>query len=80
MNQINEDLVDSQDSPSEAEEVEENPSTLLNSATTPDVPDFGWSTYAERINGRFAMVGFLMLLLIEILSHDSFLHWIGFLL
>ena len=28
------------------------------SATTKDVPAFGWSAYAERINGRFAMIGF----------------------
>ena len=27
------------------------------SATTNDVPAFGWSGYAERVNGRFAMVG-----------------------
>ena len=27
------------------------------SATTSDVPAFGWSGYAERVNGRFAMVG-----------------------
>ena len=29
------------------------------SATTNDVPAFGWSGYAERVNGRFAMVGFV---------------------
>ena len=28
------------------------------SATTKDVPAFGWSAYAERINVRFAMIGF----------------------
>lgn len=47
------------------------------SATTNDVPDFGWSGYAERVNGRFAMLGFLAVLLIEALSRDSFLHWAG---
>ena len=47
------------------------------SATTQDVPAFGWSTYAERINGRFAMVGFLAVLLTEALSGDTFLHWSG---
>ena len=47
------------------------------SATTPDVPSFGWSTYAERINGRFAMLGFLSILLVEIISHQTFLHWSG---
>ena len=47
------------------------------SATTSDVPAFGWSGYAERVNGRFAMVGFLAVLLVEALSHDTFLHWSG---
>ena len=50
-----------------------------NSATTNDLPEFGWSAYAERINGRFAMAGFLAVLLVEALSHDAFLHWAGFL-
>lgn len=47
------------------------------SATTTEVPAFGWSSYAERINGRFAMVGFLAVLLIEAVSHRSFLQWAG---
>jgi hypothetical protein len=47
------------------------------SATTGDVPAFGWSAYAERVNGRFAMVGFVAVLLIEALSRDTFLHWAG---
>lgn len=47
------------------------------SATTADLPAFGWSAYAERINGRFAMVGFVAVLLIEALSGDTFLHWAG---
>jgi hypothetical protein len=47
------------------------------SATTREVPAFGWSGYAERVNGRFAMVGFAAVLLIEALSRDTFLHWAG---
>ena len=47
------------------------------SATTQDIPAFGWSAYAERVNGRFAMIGFIMILLIEALSKTSFLHWAG---
>ena len=47
------------------------------SATTHDEPSFGWSAYAERVNGRFAMVGFISILLIEALSQSSFLHWAG---
>ena len=49
------------------------------SATTSDVPAFGWSGYAERVNGRFAMVGFAAVLVIEALSGDTFLHWAGLL-
>jgi hypothetical protein len=47
------------------------------SATTGDAPAFGWSAYAERVNGRFAMLGFAAVVLIELLSHDTFLHWAG---
>jgi hypothetical protein len=47
------------------------------SATTGDEPAFGWSGYAERVNGRFAMLGFTAVLLIEALSRDTFLHWAG---
>ncbi len=50
---------------------------LSPSATTSDIPEFGWSGYAERINGRFAMIGFMSVLLIEALSKVSFLEWAG---
>lgn len=54
-----------------------SPAPPATSATTNDLPAFGWSAYAERVNGRFAMVGFAAVLLIEALSHDTFLHWAG---
>ncbi|WP_269604094.1 chlorophyll a/b-binding protein [Prochlorococcus marinus] len=47
------------------------------SATTNDVPEFGWSGYAERINGRFAMIGLMAVLLVEAISKISFLEWAG---
>ena len=47
------------------------------SATTSEIPSFGWSGYAERINGRFAMVGFVAIVLIEALSGIPFLQWAG---
>ena len=47
------------------------------SATTNDIPEFGWSGYAERINGRFAMIGLLAVLIIEGISKISFLEWAG---
>ena len=50
---------------------------LSPSATTNDIPEFGWSGYAERINGRFAMIGLIAVLLIEALSKISFLEWAG---
>lgn len=52
--------------------------TPATSATTNDVPAFGWSGYAERVNGRFAMVGFVAILLVEAISGDTFLRWAGF--
>ena len=50
---------------------------LSPSATTNDIPEFGWSGYAERINGRFAMIGLMAVLIIEALSKISFLEWAG---
>ena len=40
---------------------------------------FGWSSYAEITNGRFAMIGFLAIVLIELFSKQSFLKWAGIL-
>ena len=40
---------------------------------------FGWSSYSEKTNGRFAMLGFLAIILIEFLSQQSFLKWAGIL-
>ena len=40
---------------------------------------FGWSSYSERTNGRFAMLGFLAIILIEVFSQQSFLKWAGIL-
>lgn len=40
-------------------------------------PAFGWSSYAEQINGRFAMIGFLALLLLELFTRQDFFTWIG---
>ena len=60
-------------------ETPDTTSVPATSATTNDVPAFGWSGYAERVNGRFAMVGFVAVLLIEVLSGDTFLHWAGLL-
>jgi len=37
----------------------------------------GWNKYSENTNGRFAMIGFFAILLIELLTHQSFLNWAG---
>ena len=41
--------------------------------------NFGWSSYSEITNGRFAMIGFLAIILIEFFSKQSFLKWAGIL-
>jgi len=49
---------------------------------TIDIDDkykFGWSSYSEITNGRFAMIGFLAIILIELFSQQSFLRWAGIL-
>ena len=38
---------------------------------------FGWGQYSEITNGRFAMIGFAAIILIEIISKKSFLDWVG---
>ena len=41
--------------------------------------NFGWNRYSEITNGRFAMIGLLSILIIEILSKKSFFAWAGIL-
>ncbi len=47
--------------------------------TTPNLeePKFGFNEYAERLNGRAAMVGFVLTLLIEYLTGQGLLSWLG---
>ena len=44
-----------------------------------EIYNFGWSSYSEITNGRFAMIGFLAIVLIELFSKQSFLKWAGIL-
>ena len=44
-----------------------------------EIYNFGWSSYSEKTNGRFAMIGFLAIILIELFSQQSFLKWAGIL-
>ena len=61
----------------EQEKTDSEIKNLSPSATTNDIPEFGWSGYAERINGRFAMIGLMAVLLVEAISKISFLEWAG---
>ena len=50
--------------------------------TLNDIDDeykFGWSSYSEITNGRFAMIGLLAIILIELFSQQPFLKWAGIL-
>ncbi len=47
-------------------------------AESTNTPSFGWNFYAERINGRFAMIGFVALLVLEWFTGQTFLSWMGF--
>ena len=60
------------------EQIEEN---KLDEKSTgiKDEYKFGWSSYSEITNGRFAMIGFLSIILIELFSKQSFLKWAGIL-
>jgi hypothetical protein len=40
-------------------------------------PGFGWTRYAELINGRFAMIGFFALLILELFTREDFFTWLG---
>jgi len=75
MNSTNETNHDNQSI--EQEKTDSEIKNISPSATTTDIPEFGWSGYAERINGRFAMIGFMAVLLVEALSKISFLEWAG---
>ena len=69
--QNNEDAMDVEKTNSEEIQIDEQ---------TIEIEDrykFGWSNYSEITNGRFAMLGFLAIILIELISQKSFLNWAG---
>ena len=65
----------SKSDPLESDRSQSSPETV--DAAAVSEPGFGWTTYAERINGRFAMVGFLALLLLEFWTRQDFFSWLG---
>ena len=59
-----------------------SPEEQINSENTNEIEknyNFGWSRYSEITNGRFAMLGFIAIILIELFSEQSFLKWAGIL-
>lgn len=54
-------------------------SKVTNPPVTPKLeePKMGFSTYAERLNGRAAMVGFIAALAVEYFTHEGALTWLG---
>lgn len=40
-------------------------------------PKAGFNDYAERLNGRAAMVGFVLVVLIELVTGKGVLSWLG---
>ena len=66
----------------DANYIDENTGVNKFDEKSKDIEDeykFGWSSYSEITNGRFAMVGFLAIILIELFSQQSFLKWAGIL-
>ena len=65
--------------PSPAKELTEKEKDEKLSEAVEDKYKFVWSSYSEITNGRFAMMGFLAIILIELFSQQSFLKWAGIL-
>ena len=75
----NESLVEQQKDPNYINEQIGDNKLDANSIEIKDEYKFGWSSYSEITNGRFAMIGFFAILLIELFSKQSFLKWAGIL-
>ncbi|MBD3884772.1 hypothetical protein IFO70_23840 [Phormidium tenue FACHB-886] len=54
---------------------------LIKPSVVPSVtfsePKFGFNAYAERLNGRAAMIGFVATLAIEYFTGQGLLAWLG---
>ena len=75
----NESLIEQQKDPNYIDEQIEENKLDEKSTEIQDEYKFGWSSYSEITNGRFAMIGFLAIILIELFSQQSFLKWAGIL-
>ena len=75
----NESFIEEQKDPNQINEQIEDNKLDDKSIEIKDEYKFGWSNYSEITNGRFAMIGFLAIILIELFSKQSFLKWAGIL-
>ena len=75
----NESFIETQKNPDYSNEQNSNNKLDEKSIEIKDEYKFGWSSYSEITNGRFAMIGFLAIILIELFSQQSFLEWAGIL-
>ena len=75
----NESFIEQQKDPNYNNEQIEDNKLVDKSIEMKDEYKFGWSNYSEITNGRFAMIGFLAIILIELFSKQSFLKWAGIL-
>ena len=75
----NESFIEQQKDANEINEQTEENKLDEKSIDIEDEYQFGWSSYSEITNGRFAMIGFLAIILIELFSRQSFLKWSGIL-
>ena len=75
----NESFIEEQKDPNKINEQIEDNKLGEKSIEIKDEYKFGWSSYSEKTNGRFAMIGFLAIVLIELFSKQSFLNWAGIL-
>ncbi len=69
--QNNEEIMDAEKIDSEEIKIDDK------STEIEDIYKFGWSNYSEITNGRFAMLGFLAIILIELISQKPFINWSG---
>ena len=75
----NESLIEQQKDPNYINELTGDNKLDEKSILIEDEYKFGWSSYSEITNGRFAMIGFLAIILIELFSKQAFLKWAGIL-
>ena len=78
-NLVNESLIEQQKDPNYINEQIGDNKLDEKSIEFKDEYKFGWNNYSEKTNGRFAMIGFLAIILIELFTQQSFLKWAGIL-